>query len=155
MVPSSVEKSNVAGALRPLTVMTESDVVLLITPLGVDVAPLGLPGGVGILISAPLLLPWASNRMPRPEPLAATRNWPDAVSKNPQGFISLGSVCAASPGMFETRGVSMKPVVPLCDAACWEIEPPAIIGAAEDKSARTSRTSAEIENVLDRGWRRF
>ena len=41
MVPSSVEKSKVAGALRPLTVMTKPEVVLLTTPLGVEVVPVG------------------------------------------------------------------------------------------------------------------
>src|SRR5438132_12911598 len=111
MVPSSVENSKVAGALRPLTVMTKPELVLLATPLGVDVVPDGLPAGGGMMMSAPSFIPWASNRMALPEPLAATRNWPAEVSENPHGLIRFGSVIGASPGMSETSAVWTNPLL--------------------------------------------
>src|SRR5262249_22446583 len=109
MVPSSVEKSRVAGALRPLTVITKPDVVLLTTPLGVEVAPDGLPAGGGMMMSAPLFSPSASNRMALPEPLAATRNSPAEVSENPHGLVRFRSLFGANPGMSETSGVWTYP----------------------------------------------
>jgi len=51
MVPSSVENRRVAGAVLPLKVMAKPDVVLLTTPLGVEIVFDGLPGGGGMMIA--------------------------------------------------------------------------------------------------------
>src|SRR4051794_31324099 len=106
MVPSSVEKITVAGALLPLWLMTKSLVVLKTLPLG---AAGGVtPGGVGMVIGEPTTRPEALYSVATPAWLSATRNWPSGVCERPQGFWRLGSVVGARPGMSEARLVCTK-----------------------------------------------
>src|SRR5262249_539544 len=57
IVPSSVENRRVAGAVLRVKVMAKPDVVLLTTPLGVEIVFDGLPGGGGMMMSAASLSP--------------------------------------------------------------------------------------------------
>ena len=101
MVPSSVEKITVAGALLPSWLMTKSLVVLKTLPLGAEGGV--TPGGVGMVIGVPMICPAALYSVATPAWLSATRNWPSGVCETPQGFWRFGSVVRARPWMSETR----------------------------------------------------
>ena len=71
IVPSSVEKMNVAGALFPPWLILKSDVALAIIPVGAPTLPGGLSDGAGITIALPTSLPCELSIGELPAPFAA------------------------------------------------------------------------------------
>src|ERR1700749_2757499 len=109
IVPSSVAKTKNAGPDLPFLEMTKSlefgSRVLNACPSGAPTAPGPAEGGAGIATWSGCGFPALSYSVARPAWLSETQIGVPGPIEVPQGFFRLGSVCAASPGISETRFV--------------------------------------------------
>src|SRR5579862_8340466 len=107
IVPSSVAKRKKAGPETPSFEITKSvDVgssVLKAWPVGAPTAPAPAEAGAGIATTRGCGLPAPSYSVVTPAWLSETQMGVPGPTDVPHGFLRLGSVCAASPGMSETR----------------------------------------------------
>src|SRR5579883_2064636 len=111
MVPSSVAKMKIEGAVAPLLVMLNPD------PVPLNTCPVGLagdicPGGTAIVID---VCPATVTGFPAPswidaipEPLSDIQNGPVGLKETPQGLIRFGSVTGAGTKPSETKLVCVK-----------------------------------------------
>src|SRR5207247_11301094 len=105
IVPSSVANRKTAPPESPISETTNVSVLSKTVPVGADPLP---PAGGGI--TTPFCRngaadPSGSYSVLRPVPLSAIENGLVGPKEMPHGCTSLGSVCAASPDMSETRWV--------------------------------------------------
>src|ERR1700745_3963808 len=109
MVPSSVAKRKKAGPDLPFFEITKSDEagsnVLKACPVGAPTAPSPADGGAGISTLSACGLPAPSYRVAAPAWLSDTQIGLPGPTEVPHGFFRFGSVCAARPGMSDTRVV--------------------------------------------------
>src|SRR6478672_701973 len=109
IVPSSVAKRKKAGPELPFFEITKSDElgskVLNACPVGAPTAPVPADGGAGIATTRGWGLPAPSYSVATPAWLSDTQIGLPGPTDVPQGFFRFASVCAASPGISETRFV--------------------------------------------------
>src|ERR1700751_2022071 len=107
IVPSSVAKRKKAGPGAPFFEITKSGElgsnVLNACPVGAPTAPLAAEGGAGIATTRGCGLPEPSYSVVTPAWLSDTQIGLPGPTDVPHGFFRFGSVCAASPGISETR----------------------------------------------------
>src|SRR5262249_48059715 len=128
MVPSSVEKRTVAGALWPPSLITKSEVSLVTWPLGVELVPGGLPAGGGVTTGGPRGVPAAAERAAGPPPLVGRGNWPAGGPVKAPGVTPAGAGCGARPGTSDTRAGWVK--------AAW--------ASSRQRGSRPSRTGRQV-----------
>src|SRR6478672_4836690 len=107
MVPSSVANRKNPGPEAPAFEITKSDEVgskvLNACPVGVPTAAAPADGGAGMVTTSGRALPAPSYSVVTPAALSDTQIGLPGPTEVPQGLRRFGSVCAASPGMSETR----------------------------------------------------
>src|SRR5579864_2097390 len=109
MAPSSVAKRNLLGPEAPASDTTKPSAVGLSTvPSGAPTAPGPAEGGAGMATTCwpfgPVAgLPAPSYSVVAPAALSDTQMGRPGPVAVPQGLRRLGSVCAANPGISETR----------------------------------------------------
>jgi hypothetical protein len=79
--------------------------VLKAWPVGEPTAPFPADGGAGMATTSGCALPAPSYSVVTPAWLSDTQIGLPGPTDVPQGFLRLGSVCAAKPGMSDTRFV--------------------------------------------------
>src|ERR1051325_4330612 len=101
MVPSSVAKMKTAGPELPPEETTKSGVPLKTMPVGAAVS-LDPCGGGMVTVSASFCA-FVLYSVDTPVPLSAIQKGLVGLKAMPQGFLRLGSVVTARPGMSDTR----------------------------------------------------
>src|SRR6185437_15614706 len=131
IVPSSVANTKKAGPELPCFLITKSceagSNVLNAWPVGAPTAPSPADGGAGMSTLSAWGLPAPSYRVVAPAWLSDTQIGLPGPTDVPHGFFRLGSVCAARPGISETRLV--------CTYERVAMPPPAAAGRAVPERA--------------------